>query len=298
MTLLLSLACSNDFLIEPIVEPSGSPYDTAAPLADTEDTGVLEEEPEEEPEEEEAEEDDPAPEDDCEGTSDLVYVVSRSDESLYLFEPTSLSFTKLGVLDCGWTGSPNSMAVSRDGLAYVRYSDETVYEVGLDTLACTETTYNNGNFGSFGMGYATNDDQTWRDQLYIANAGALATLDTDTWKLSGVAPMPSQSELTGNADGELWAFLPLEKPAELIQVDKSSGSTLKRLQLPGFPDPADIDAFAFATWDKDFYVFVRVYGMGSSTDVYKVDPQGNMTKVLGHIGFDVVGAGVSTCAPA
>jgi hypothetical protein len=45
-------------------------------------------------------------------------------------------------------------------------------------------------------------------------------------------------------------------------------------------------------------VFVREYGMGSSTDVYKVTSTGAMSKVLSDVGFDVVGAGVSTCAPS
>ncbi len=62
--------------------------------------------------------------------------------------------------------------------------------------------------------------------------------------------------------------------------------------------PGDIDTFAFATWSGDFYVFVREYGMGSSTDVIKVTRMGAMTTVLEDVGFDVVGAGVSTCAPS
>jgi hypothetical protein len=37
--------------------------------------------------------------------------------------------------------------------------------------------------------------------------------------------------------------------------------------------------------------------MGESTDVYEVNAAGDMTKILNDVGFDVVGAGVSTCAP-
>ena len=68
--------------------------------------------------------------------------------------------------------------------------------------------------------------------------------------------------------------------------------------MPSFPDPYDIDTFAFATWDGEFYLFVRTFGMGSSTDVYRVSPDGQTTRVLENIGINVVGAGVSTCAPA
>ena len=83
-----------------------------------------------------------------------------------------------------------------------------------------------------------------------------------------------------------------------MQIDKTNGTTLATISMRTFPDPGGIDTFAFATWSGDFYVFVREYGMGSSTDVYKVTSAGAMSKVLSDVGFDVVGAGVSTCAPS
>ena len=46
------------------------------------------------------------------------------------------------------------------------------------------------------------------------------------------------------------------------------------------------------------FVFVRVYGMGESTAVYRVDSaSGRMERVVEGLGINVVGAGVSTCAP-
>lgn len=246
------------------------------------------------------EEEDPPPADDCVTTSDLVYVLSRSDNRLYTFDPASLSFTSLGTIDCRTSQTPGSMAVSRDGVAYVRYADDAVYAVDLATLTCSSTAYSDRRtgFDSFGMGYATDSADTWRDRLFVANASDLGVLDTSTWSITTVGRMPSQSELTGNADGELWAMLPLERPAELRQLDTTTGATLTTLRLSSFPDPSDIDAFAFATWNGDFYLFVRMYGMGSTTDVYRVTSTGTMTTVLTDIGFDVVGAGVSTCAPS
>lgn len=273
-----------------------------------------EEEEEERPEEEEGEEptpdwdpvdkeeppedDDPPPPDDCEDTSDLVYVIDRDSEMLSLFDPASLAFTDLGVLDCGtWAGSPASMSVSRDGTAYVRYADDTVYAVNLETLQCSETIYD-ASFGHFGMGYATDDANTWRDDLYIANGGTLAVLDTNTWNMTTLGSLPSQSELTGNAEGELWAILPLENPARLVQLDKSTAQVMNTHMLGGFPDPFGIDTFAFATWGGDFYLFVRSYGLGNSTDVYRVNGNGSLTRVVTDSGRNLVGAGVSTCAPA
>ena len=133
--------------------------------------------------------------------------------------------------------------------------------------------------------------------LFLANSKKLAHLDLTTSSMSVVGNLPSQAELTGNADGELWAFLPLESPALLANLDKSDASIISSLKMPSFPNPYDIDTFAFATWDGDFYLFVRTYGMGSSTDVYHVTPAGDVTLLLEDSGLNVVGAGVSTCAP-
>ena len=143
--------------------------------------------------------DDPPPEEDCTETSDLVYVLSRNDNRLYTFDPASLSVTSLGTSDCRTSQTPGSMAVSRDGYAYVRYSDDAVYAVDLATLNCSSTTYSDRRtgFDSFGMGYATNDAETWRDRLFVANGDTLGILDTASWSITNVGRMPSQSELTG-----------------------------------------------------------------------------------------------------
>ena len=266
---------------------------------DAEDAAPPEQPPADEPPAEEPPvEDEPPPADDCDTTSDLVYVIDRADDALYLFDPETLAFDLLGELDCGlFAGSPASMSVTRDGFAYVRYTDNTVYAVDLDTLECTETAYGGGGFGAFGMGFATDSDTTWRDTLYIANDNQLARMDTATWTVSPMGSLPSQSELTGNADGELWAILPLEEPAQLVRLNKDTAAVEHTLHMTAMPDPYTIDAFAFATWGGDFWVFIRTYGMGQSTDVYRVTSTGHTTRVAVDTGMDVVGAGVSTCAP-
>jgi hypothetical protein len=148
------------------------------------------------------------------------------------------------------------------------------------------------------MGFSADVAGGWRETLFIANFFDVATLDTNTWRVDAFGGVASQPELTGTADGELWAFLPLESPAELVELNKSTGARLRTMRLPDFPSAGDIDAFAFAGWGGSFWLFVREYGMGRSTDIYRVDPGPNMVRVATDIGFDVVGAGVSTCAPA
>lgn len=240
----------------------------------------------------------PPPEDDCLGVEDQIYLIDKDTQRLFLFNPATLGLTDLGALDCDPWSEPASMAVARDGFAYVRYSDNSVWQVDLATLACSATGYSDRStgFGAFGMGYATDDPTTWRDQLYVTNGRQLATLDTGTMRVTSFSTLPSQAELTGNADGELWAFLPLESPVELRRVDQASGATVETLRVTGFPAPTDIDTFAFAAWGGELWAFVRRYGVGSSTDVYQIDASGRMTVVATRIGINAVGAGVSTCA--
>ncbi len=238
------------------------------------------------------------PADDCADTSDLIYVIDRALQKLYLFDPLTLDFTALGSLDCSsGQATPASMAVSRDGFAYVRYSDNDLFAVDLVTMDCSKTPYAGASFGDFGMGFSTDAAGGWQDTLYLSSESDLATLDLATWTLQPVGPTPSQSELSGDADGELWAFLPLESPAELTHLDKAGGPPIVSYGLNGFPDAGDIDTFAFATWAGEFWLFVREYGMGKTTDVYRVTADGEMTFALADSGRDVVGAGVSTCAP-
>lgn len=313
--MLFLLGCTYEFGLTGKVGTVGAD-DTAAPVEDTaapvEDTEAPKESdpPKESSINESHEDSQPAeepqdsppveepPEDDCDHTSDLIYVISRDDGALYLFDPPTMSFTRLARLSCQNSGTPGSMSVSRDGHAFVRYDDDSVYDVDLTTFSCTKTAYSDrqSGFGSFGMGYATDTSNTWKDQLYIANGSKLAVLDTSTWSVSNLGSMPSQSELTGNADGELWAILPLEHPAKLVELDKSNAHTLNTISLPNFPNASNIDTFAFATWGGDFYLFIRESGMGNHTDVYKVTGSGVFTKEVTDIGFDIVGAGVSTCA--
>jgi hypothetical protein len=300
MASLLTMGCAHDFNLNTMSDPAASPeeQEMEQQLEDDADTPEPEEEEEEElPITEEEEEEDPPDEDDCEDTSDLVYVIDRDSEGLYLFSPDTLTFELLGHLDCSMWGQPSSMGIARDGHAFVRYSTGDVYDVLLEDMSCTETDYG-ADFGPFGMGYATQHSETWRDELFLANKTKLAVIDTVTWNLTTIGSLPSQAELTGNADGELWAFLPLESPAALAELDKGTGEVIERISVNDFPSPSSIDTFAFATWGGDFWLFVRTYGMGSSTDVYQVTPKGKLTKVLSDVGLNVVGAGVSTCAPS
>ncbi len=325
LTALVAGACSPDFQLAGMDKPAavadtggrpdadtGAPEgdeDTGSPGAGGDDTGETDSpaegsDPEDdfvptedEPGDSEAPTDDPAPADDCTETSDLIYVLDKDSGSISLFDPASGGLSTLGTPDCDTWSTPASMAVARDGVAYVRMGDNEIFAVTLDTLDCQPTSYRNSSFGSFGMGFATTAADTWRDTLFIASASALAALDRSTWQPTALGSMPSQGELTGTGSGELWAVLPLASPLELVELDQASGATLRTVRPATTLDIGNLDTFAFAAWGGDFYLFLRFYGMGNSTEVWRIGRDGSMAQVEDELGINVVGAGVSTCAP-
>lgn len=319
LALVLATGCGTDFMLHEDKSITLSDTGEAGEELPDLDTGDFEEEeeeadetpvgdgstvdqddelPEEEDPPEDTPEEDPAPEDDCEGTSDLIYVIEKDRETLSTFDPVSGGLTQLGALDCDSWGTPASMGVARDGIAYVRYSDNEVFAVDLDTLACTSTSFSDSSgFGSFGMGFATQSASTWRDSLFVANSGQLGRIDPSTWQLTLLGALPSQGELTGTGAGELFAVLPLESPLKVVELDQATGSVADTISVGTTLDISNLDTFAFAAWDGDFYLFTRMYGMGSSTAVHRIDRSGGIELVVAELGINVVGAGVSTCAP-
>jgi len=245
--------------------------------------------------------DDPPPADDCDVSSDKIYVIDRDTSDLHLFDPATNGLSRVGNFACAGAATPDSMAVSRGGKAYVRY-DDALYEVDLSqaTLPCVNTGYRNGSFGSFGMGYATDSATTWQDQLYIANTSEVAALDTDTWQRTRVTTLSSDAtELTGNSAGQLWALaLKIERgQSTLKRIDQHTGQVASSVGLSQLPDIFAIDTFALAAWGGNLYAFIALNGGTGNSEVWRITQTGQMTRVVNNLGINVVGAGVSTCAP-
>ena len=97
----------------------------------------------------------------------LVYVLGRANE-LYSFFPPTLGFTDIGTIGCPSTSSPNSMAVTRSGIAFAGFLDGHLFEVSTANAACKATPYqpNQDGFLTFGMGYA--GDLDGGETLYVA----------------------------------------------------------------------------------------------------------------------------------
>lgn len=252
------------------------------------------------------------PGDGCSAASRLVYVIDDQDV-LHRFDPTVQSagaFTAIGTVACPG-GRPNSMAVGRDGFAYVLEMGAAglncrgVFQVRLDDATClgqTPFVCGSAGFNRFGMGFSTDTVGGNTDSLYIGGTQgtyAFGRLDLATGQVQPLGTMPGGSEFTGNARAELWAFTPSTSPPTMRLLDKTSGAALQTVSLPGLPAYGSSVAYAFAFWGGSFYVFYATDRdpMGSSTSVWKAEVDGTVVRWVPPIGRRIVGAGVSTCAP-
>lgn len=237
-----------------------------------------------------------------------VFVIAE-DRTFYSFHPPTLEFKNKGLLSCPTGGAtPTSMAVDREGYAWVRHSDGTVWKVDTRDLSCATTKYQPQAeaFTKFGMGFATETKGGSTEVLYLSdsNGAGLAKLNTKTLALSFIGPYTGDlagttSELTGTGDGKLYGFF-VTSPAQVGEISKATGDIIDPKPLEGVYAG---NAWAFSFYGGDFYIYTSSDGgglprNGGGSDVTKYTPStGKVEVVKSKIGFKIVGAGVSTCAP-
>jgi hypothetical protein len=123
----------------------------------------------------------------------------------------------------------------------------------------------------------------------------LATIDLATMTANSAGTVNGGPELTGTGNAELWGFFPDEIAPRVEHIEKSSGKAVTSYALPTLR--GEPNAWAFAFWGGDFWVFLR-RSTEASTTVHQID--GKTGAVKGSTpapGKTIVGAGVSTCAP-
>jgi len=248
----------------------------------------------------------PLPE--CAEETKDVYVIAE-DNSLYLFHPPTLEFKSKGLLRCPTGGAtPTSMAVDRSGKAWVRHSDGSVWKVSTQDLSCEPTAYHpqDESFIKFGMGFATESKGGSAETLYVSDSGGagLGKIDTKKHTLTYIGPYTGDlagttSELTGTGDGKLYGFF-VTQPAQLAEISKATGDIISSKVLDGVYAGT---AWAFSFYGGDFYIYTNAAStglprndLGSKVTRYRPS-DGSITVVKENVGFRIVGAGVSTCAP-
>jgi hypothetical protein len=198
------------------------------------------------------------------------------------------------------------MSVDRTGRAWVLYSSGEIFYVEPSTLACTRSVFQPGQrgFDVFGMGFVLDEPGTTRDRLFVAGGGiddissGGATLGQVSMLDLSVAPVQALEgwpELTGTALGDLWGFFPGTSPPRVARISRTDGSLDSIFPITTID--GDPNAWAFAFWGGDFWLFYKSQD-DPSTRVFKLESDdGSVTEVLSNTGRYIVGAGVSTCAP-
>jgi hypothetical protein len=235
----------------------------------------------------------------CGEAAKLIYVLSQ-EKGLYSFYPATLAFQKIGALACPATpgASPFSMAVDRAGVAWVLYDDGSLFHVSTADASCTTTSFVAGNpsFAKFGMGFVADAPGSSAETLYVSSFDGtkLGKIDTGTLALSVVGAYDAvfqSAELTGTGDARLYGFFTTAPPI-VAEIDALTGHVLSQAPQPS----VDIgSAWAFAFWGGDFWLFTAP-GVASRVDRYRPS-DGSTVTMKSNVGFNIVGAGVSTCAP-
>ncbi len=247
----------------------------------------------------------------CAEETKNIFVITE-DSILYSFNPPTLTFKPVGRLECQNGARPTSMAVDRFGTAWIRHDDGLIWKVDTRTLACTLTDFappgQTEPFHQFGMGFSTLSKGSSNEQLFLSdNSGTgLAKLNTDTLKVNFVGPYTGDlagrtSELTGTGDGKLYGFF-VTAPAQIAEISKGTGEIISAKELPNVYAG---NAWAFSFYGGDFYIYTSSEGngggpprAGGGSDVTRYRPSdGSIEVVKPKVGFKIVGAGVSTCAP-
>lgn len=253
------------------------------------------------------------PANNCSAAAQLIYVLS-DDNDLYSFAPDQKKFTKIGPLGCDTDLDPNSMAVDRDANAYVNYvsgdnSRGAIFKVSTKDASCDAKPLIDKlpkGFTRLGMGYATDAVGGNAETLYVAgtagnqssNSPGLAKIDFASKSLKPIGEFSGSlkgksGELTGTGDARLYGFF-TTTPVQLAEIDKGTGATKPSVSFKDIPTP---DAWAFSFWGGDFYFYTATTGVTTTVSRYRPSDKSVDTKYMTNLGFRIVGAGVSTCAP-
>jgi hypothetical protein len=254
----------------------------------------------------------------CAVGAELVYVVDVED-NLLSFDPRTNAFTPVGRLDCPagdtWAdfgegrATPFSMAVDRQARAWILYSSGEIFWVDTATAACTRShsrpgtpTSSSSAWPSSARGWGRPTRRCTWPAGRSARSNAAGSARSTPWRagVTEVGALPEHeygAELTGNGNGELWAYWPGVESV-VARVDKASATVEQDWSLPPlFGQPA---GWAFAHWGGRYFVFISESdGDGDVTSrVLRFDPASGDTSVaVPETGRRIVGAGVSTCAP-
>ncbi len=227
-----------------------------------------------------------------------IFLISKTNE-LHRFEPKTGSLNKIGPLMCPVVGgvTPVSITVDRDEGAWVVYNDGRLYKVSTMSAACTGSGFvpSQQGFKTFSMAFVANTPGGSPETLTIANTVGIGTIDVGTLKVTphGSFGGSQTLQLTGAAKGALFGFFP-SSSAYLSPIDPQTSTLGAHQKLDAIKTTG---TSAFAQWGGSFWFFTAPIGTSSRIDRY--DPVSKLTEPMNpSVGFEIIAAGVSTCATA
>lgn len=247
---------------------------------------------------------------------DGIFVLS-DDAELWKYYPETNDFLMLGAFDCDGMTNTFSMAVDRQGFAWVMFNDiqGEIRKIDVtDPTNCIDPGYNPGQQGvtNFGMAFVSNSANDQCDRLYGntftgfggfqegPNIGNFLSVDPMTLQVSLLGKTNfNGAELSGTGDGRAFMFGGVG-PAKLVEIDKANGQFIDVLPLGNLELT---NGFAFAHFAGDFYFFTEADIFGTYSKVTHIDyddSDSNGVQDLTEVAeapIRIIGAGVSTCAP-
>lgn len=209
------------------------------------------------------------------GDTRLIYLVSCASV-LKVFNPDTGVASPCRTLDCTsttFTFGPSSMAISREGIAYVNYSNDRLIGAGILDASCEQTPVHSSIVG-FQVAFVP-DVGTATQTLYIGgvpegplddsmNPYWLAWIDMDTFEVHRIAaladPVSPLTTLAGTPEGRLFATT----NNALFELDRSNGEVLGTPVALPLPSNSWPEAVIF--WRGDFYFFNMVQGIFNPAD--------------------------------
>jgi len=256
------------------------------------------------------------------GAASFIYVASDAND-LYAFDPSKFpaasAFTLIGPIPCDTSGV-NSMAVDRTATAWVNFNDGQIFKVTTTApVTCTATGFVPGQGGftnDLGMGFSVNAPGSNDETLFVSDNGGpggdcsskapgpscagkgLGTIDVGTMTLTPLGAYTGMAagynaELTGTGDAKLYGFF-TTSPGAYGAIDKASGATTPPAPTAIPSVNAATGGYAFSFFGGDFYFYTAPKG---NTVVTHLATSTGTTTTSPQLGFTIVGAGVSTCAP-
>ena len=233
----------------------------------------------------------------CSPAEGGIFVISKTND-LHRFDPTSAKLKLVGPLMCQVSAGviPVSIAVDRQELAWVLYSDRRLYKVSTASAACEKTAFvpSQHGFSTFSLAFVANAPDFSSETLTIANNLGTGSIDMGTLVVTphGTFGTSQTLQLTGTGKGELYGFF-TTKPAYLSPIDKLTAAIGAHLNIDAIKTTGPS---AFAQWGGSFWFFTAPIGTSSRIDRY--DPIAKtISTINASVGFEIVAAGVSTCAP-